>query len=123
MGFDAPRWVGVSVAQRGEVWLVDLGEPIGREQDGRRPAVVVSADRWNELPSGVVVIVPITTARRDLEIHVELESGDSGLDVTSYAKTEEMRSISDQRLLQRLGRIGPAAQFAIGRALRFVLEL
>jgi PemK-like, MazF-like toxin of type II toxin-antitoxin system len=33
---------------RGEVWLVDFGDPIGREQSGRRPAVVVSADLLSE---------------------------------------------------------------------------
>ncbi|WP_462186821.1 type II toxin-antitoxin system PemK/MazF family toxin [Frankia sp. CcWB2] len=33
--------------RRGEVWLVDFGEPIGHEQGLCRPAVVVSADRLN----------------------------------------------------------------------------
>jgi mRNA interferase MazF len=48
-------------ARRGEVWLVDFGNPIGREQAGRRPAVVVSADRLNESLAGVVIVVPCTT--------------------------------------------------------------
>jgi hypothetical protein len=29
----------VSVPRRGEIWLVDFGQPAGREQAGRRPAV------------------------------------------------------------------------------------
>jgi mRNA interferase MazF len=72
-------------ARRGEIWLVDFGEPIGREQSGRRPAVVVSADRLNESPAGVVIVVACTAARRDLPSHVELNTASSGLDELSYA--------------------------------------
>jgi mRNA interferase MazF len=34
--------------RRGEIWLVDFGEPVGREQAGIRPAVIVSTDALNE---------------------------------------------------------------------------
>ena len=108
---------------RGEVWLVDFGEPIGREQSGRRPAVVVSADRLNESRAGVVIVVPITTALRGLRSHVEIEQGGSGLDEISYAKCEDVKSISEQRLIARLGSVPDTVLFDIGRALRFLLAL
>jgi mRNA interferase MazF len=52
---------------------MDFGEPVGVEQAGPRPAVVVSADPLNESRAAVVIIVPCTTARRDLPSHVELD--------------------------------------------------
>lgn len=110
-------------ARRGEVWLTDFGEPIGREQAGQRPAVVVSADPLNESRAGVVIVVPCTTKRRGLPSHIEIESGSSGLDEVSYAKCEDVKSISEQRLMGRLGAVGPNTQFEIGRALRFLLDL
>ena len=110
-------------AHLGDVWLVDLGEPVGREQAGRRPAVVVSADEWNALPAGVVIVVPITSSYRRLESHIEVEANDSGLEQTSYAKCEDVRSVSEQRLIHRLGIVGPDALFRIGRALRYLLDL
>lgn len=109
--------------RRGEIWLVDFGEPIGREQSGRRPAVVVSADALNESPAGVIMVVPCTTTHRDLPSHIEIDPGDSGLDVVSYAKCEDLKSVSEQRLMTRLGLVGPHVTFEIGRVLRFLLEL
>jgi mRNA interferase MazF len=110
-------------ARRGEVWLVDLGDPVGREQSGRRPAIVVSADPLNESRAGIVIIVPITTTHRDLPSHVEIEPGRSGLDEVSYAKCEDVKSISEDRLIVRLGTAPDAVTFDIGRVLRFLLEL
>jgi mRNA interferase MazF len=110
-------------ARRGEVWLIDFGDPVGHEQSGRRPAVVVSAEMLNDSRAGVVVVVPLTTAYRGLPSHVEIEPGDSGLEEISYVKCEDVKSISEQRLLGRLGVVDYAALFEIARALRFLLEL
>ena len=109
--------------RRGELWLVDFGEPVGREQAGRRPALVVSADPLNEGPAGVVIVVPLTTTRRELPSHIEVEAGESGLDTTSYAKCEDVKSISDRRLVARLGACEPDVVFEIGRVLTYLLDL
>ncbi len=108
---------------RGEVWLVDFGEPMGREQAGRRPAVVVSADPLSQSGAGVVIVIPCTTTRRGLRSHVELDPVSSGLDETSYAKCEDVKSVSEDRFVMRLGTAPTDAMFAIGRALLFLLDL
>ncbi len=111
------------IARRGDVWLIDFGDPVGREQSGRRPAVVVSADPLNESRAGVVIVVPCTTTRRGLPSHIEVEPGASGLDDVSYAKCEDIKSVSDERLVMHLGSVIDETLFAIVRALRFLLEL
>jgi mRNA interferase MazF len=105
------------------VWLIDFGDPVGREQSGCRPAVVVSAEMFNDSRAGVVVVVPLTTAHRGLPSYVEIEPGAPGLEEISYAKCEDVKSISEQRLLGRLGVVDYAALFEISRALRFLLDL
>jgi mRNA interferase MazF len=105
------------------VWLVDVGEPVGRAQSGRRPAVVVSADPLNESRAGVVIVVPTTTRDRGLPTHIEIEPGGSGLDEISYAKCEDVKSVSEKRLIARLGSVTDIVTFDIGRALRFLLDL
>lgn len=105
------------------MWLVDFGQPVGREQAGRRPAVVISADRLNESAAGVVMVVPCTTARRELPSHIEIDPADSGLDEVSYAKCEDLKSISEGRLIGRLGAVGPEVTVEIGRVLRILLDL
>ncbi len=108
---------------RAEIWLVDFGEPIGVEQAGRRPAVVVSADGLNESAAGVIIAIPCTTTRRELPSHIELDAAKSGLDETSYAMCEDIKSISTRRLISRLGEADDTAMLAIERALRFLLDL
>jgi mRNA interferase MazF len=85
--------------------------------------MIVSADPLNESRAGVVIAVPITTARRGLPSHIEIDQGDSGLDEISYAKCEDVKSISEQRLIGRLGAADDEAVFQIARALRFLLDL
>jgi mRNA interferase MazF len=108
---------------RGEVYYVDLGQPIGHEPAFRRPAVVVSVDILNNGPGGLVVVVPITTASYGLRSHVELEPEGSELDHISYARCDQLRVVSVERLSSRQGMIGPDQMRAIDQALRFVLDL
>jgi len=108
---------------RGEVYYVDLGQPVGREPAFHRPAVVVSVDILNNGPGGLVVVVPITTASYGLRSHVELEPEGSGLDRISFARCDQLRVVSVERLSSRQGLIGPERIQAIDQALRFVLDL
>lgn len=108
---------------RGEIYNVDLGQPMGHEPAFRRPAVVVSVDILNNGPGGLVIVVPITTTGYGLRSHVELEPGDSELDRTSYARCDQLRVVSVQRLSSRQGMLGPGRLQDIDQALRFVLDL
>ena len=108
---------------RGEVYDVDLGQPIGHEPAFRRPAVLVSVDLLNNGPGGLVVVVPVTTAAYGLRSHVEVEPGRSGLGHISYARCDQLRVISTDRLSSRRGIVAPEQLRAIDQALRFVLDL
>ena len=83
----------------------------------------MSADPLNESRAGVVIVIPCTTTRRELSSHIEIEPGLSGLDDVSYAKCEDVESVSDERLVTRVGSVVDETLFAIGRALRFLLDL
>lgn len=111
------------MAARGEVWLVDFGEPTGREQGYRRPAVVISADQLNRSRAELAVVLPVTTTRRGLPSHVEIEPGESGLSNTSYAKAEDIKSVSTRRLMRRLGAVSADRLHRAEHALRLLLDL
>ncbi len=108
---------------RGEVYDVDLGQPIGHEPAFRRPAVVVSVDMLNNGPGRLVVVVPVTSAAYGLRSLVEIEPGRSGLGHTSYARCDQLRVISTDRLSSRRGMIVGEERRAIDQARRFVLDL
>lgn len=50
--------------RRGEVWWADLAEPAGCAPGYRRPAVVVSSDRFNRSRIATVVIAVVTSNTR-----------------------------------------------------------
>lgn len=108
---------------RGEVYLADLGEPIGHEQGMTRPVVVVSADPWLASDPPVLAVIPMTRTFRNRSTHVEIEPGSSGLRATSYAKCEDIRSISPQRLRARFGVIDAVTQARIDVIVRRLLGL
>jgi mRNA interferase MazF len=113
----------VSTVEIGEVFLVDLGEPIGHEQGFRRPAVVISPQRYNATPSQMVVVVPVTNTNRGLAHHVPLDHTQAGLRQPSVARCEDMGAISQRRLLRCLGRVTPADLDEIRETVRILLEL
>jgi mRNA interferase MazF len=58
----------------GDVLWLDFGPPTGREQGGRRPALVLSGRQYNS-QSSVLVVCPITRKERDWPFEVSLPAG------------------------------------------------
>lgn len=108
---------------RGEIWTVDLNPVRGHEQAGRRSALVVSVDLFNEGPSGLVVVLPITSTDRRIPFHVPLHPPEGGLRKRSFAKCEDVRSISRERLAERLGEVTQGTMAAVEDRLRILLGL
>jgi len=99
--------------------------PSADQRDHNRFTDAVTAPTFYRFawPAGVALVVPVTSARRDLPSHIEIEPGESGLDHPSYAKCEDVKSVSERRLIDRLGVVGPEPLFAVERVLRYLLEL
>lgn len=108
---------------RGEVWEVDLSPSRGHEQAGRRPALVVSTDRFNHGAAGLVIVAPLTSRARGIPLHVELDPPEGGVRERSFVKPEDVRSISVGRLRERWGTVSPRTLEAVARSLRVLLEL
>jgi mRNA interferase MazF len=109
--------------RRGDVWLVDFGNPVGHEQGWKRPAVVLSSDHLNDSAASLVIVIPVTSTRWSLPSHVEIETGRSGLANTSYAKAEDIESVSQERLVTRYGRADIEVVRQLEVVLRTLLEL
>jgi mRNA interferase MazF len=109
--------------QRGEVWIVDLDPVAGHEQAGRRPALVVSSDDFNAIRIGLVIVVPVTTAKRGVRLHVAIEPPDGGLRKLSFAMAEQVRCVSIKRFRGHVGRVSKSKLDEVDTALREVLGL
>src|SRR5688500_12711028 len=108
---------------RAEVWLTDLDPSRGHEQGGTRPAVVISADGFNHGRSGTTTVLPITSVRKGIPFHVEVQPPEGGLDRPSFVKCEDTRAITTERLIRRYGSLGPDSMERIAEMMRALLDL
>lgn len=69
-----------------------------------------------------MIVVPCTTTHRNIPSHVELDPGVSGLHDVSYAKGEDVKSISERRLVARIGAVNEEALFAIATVLKLLMD-
>ena len=110
-------------ASRGEIWLVNLDPTAGREQAGTRPFLVISVDGFNHGAAELVVGIPVTSKAKGIPLHVEIVSPEGGLNMTSYAKCENIRSISVNRLVREFGKVSLQTVEKIEDRLRILLGL
>ena len=107
----------------GEIWYGDLSPIVGHEQAGQRPLLVVSIDRFNRSPAGLVVVLPVTSTLRNIPWHVSISPPEGGLTVPSAVLCEAIRSISQDRLRRRLGAVSRATLQVVQSRLRMLLDL
>jgi mRNA interferase MazF len=106
-----------------DLWLVDFAEPFPGEPAHHRPALVLGPPDTFGPDFPFVVLTPLTTRRRGLSLHVEIEATeDTGLDDTSYVQCELIRSVSRRRLVQRLGAVDPEASRGVADVVRTLLS-
>ena len=91
---------------RGEIWWADLDPVRGREQAGRRPVLVVSDDVFNER-SGTVIAMAITSQPQRAGFPLCLPVEGVRLPKASWLKISQVRTLSVDRLVRRLGRVPP----------------
>ncbi len=86
----------------GDVWIVQLTDTTGHEQSGSRPAIVLAVHDQTSL----CMVVPLTssqTASRFPFTYTITRSSQNGLSADSIAMVFQLRSLSINRLLRRIG--------------------
>ena len=110
-------------ARRGEIWMVDLDPTIGHEQAGKRPALVLSVDAFNQSRADLVIVLPLTSREKKVRSHVEIPRGTGGLRLRSFVKCEDIRSVSTRRLGHRLGVVSSDIVGTVEDTVRILLGL
>ena len=110
---------------RSEVLWVDFGEPLGSEPAFRRPAVVVSSDRFNRSRISTVVVSAITSNLRLAAApgNVELSAGEAGLDRDCIINVSQTLVVDRSRLGEQVGTLDAATMHRVDSGLRLVLDL
>lgn len=109
---------------RGEVWRVEFNPTKGDEIQKQRPAIVISTDSFNPLKTKLVV--PLTTwqerfANAQWMVKI-VADGNNGLDHDSAADALQLRCVSYERFVTKLGVIQASDLDEIATAIAIVIE-
>lgn len=111
--------------RQGEVWAVDFSPSVGSEIRNVHPALVVSDDRLNESAWGLIVVLPITTFRKEkpFRLHVLATPPEGGLKSQSVIHCDQVKSVSVERFIKRWGTISVETMEKTREILRRILTL
>jgi mRNA interferase MazF len=93
--------------KKGEIWLVDLDPTRGAEMKKTRPCIILNNDKIGRLP--LKIVAPITDMKEHYRMvpwMVGLEPDmDNGLEKPSAIDLFQVRSISEKRLVKKIGHV------------------
>jgi mRNA interferase MazF len=108
--------------RRGEIYIVDFGEPRGSAQAGQRPALVVSNDVNNQrAPVVIVAAITRTIPKRKYPMNVELPAGVLPEAGTIYC--HQLLTLDKRDLLRHRGSLDARKMAEVDRALAVALAL
>lgn len=116
--------------KRGDVIIADLPAGTGAEKRGVRPCVVVSGQSINAL-SDNIIITPLTKAKNKKDEHNKLKLLDTQvlikrhnymfLSEDSIVQTEDIRSISKDRIGQIIGKLDATDILKIQNTVNYIV--
>ena len=77
------------VPRKGDFVALTLDPQFGHERRGRRSALVISNDLFNR-HTGLCMVCPITSTKRDYPFHVAIPDG---LEVTGFVMAEQVKTL------------------------------
>ena len=84
------------IPKQGDIIAINFDPQSGHEQNGRRPAFVVSKNLFNR-STGLAIVCPITNTKHDFPFHVPIPKGG---DLTGFIMVEQVKSMISELAVQ-----------------------
>lgn len=111
--------------KQNEIWLINLDPATGAEIRKTQPAIIVNDDALGKLP--LKIIVPVTDWKENYSIVPRmvriLPDEGNGLSRNSAGGCFQIRSVSQERFIKRIGIISPSVAEKIKSSLSKVLSI
>ncbi len=108
--------------RRGDVYFANMNGATGSEQSGIRPVVIIQNDKGNHYSETTIVAMITSKKKRSTAVHVNLHSKDI-FSKKSYVLTEQIRTISIDRLGKYVGMLSDSDMRKIDKTLKISLGL
>ena len=93
--------------KQGDIWLINLDPTIGAEIRKNRPGIIVNYDLVGRLP--LKVIVPLTTWKKEHDLAPwmvkMMPNKQNNIVRVSTADCFQVRSVSDERFIEKIGAV------------------
>ena len=105
-----------------QVWWVQFNLQLGREQAGRRPAIVVGTELACQIPNNLTIVIPCTHTDRNLPWQPTVTLGaDPGVAMCDQIKAIDQRRLHTQHACGSITDAGERE--AVARALRELITI
>ena len=110
--------------RQGELYWLDMGEPLGSAPGYRRPFAVIQNDVFNRSPINTVVVCALTAnlGRAEAPGNVLLHSREAGLPRQSVVNVTQIYTVDKQELTDRIGSLAAQRVLEILEGIQSVLQ-
>lgn len=111
--------------ERGEIYWVDFGLPIGSEPGYRRPAVILQSNTFNQTRIRTTICAILTSNLDLLEApgNILVEKTISGLSKDSVLNISQIYTVDKGSLEERLGKLPERYIARIDSSIRLVMDV
>ena len=112
------------VINQGDLYWVDLGEPIGSEPGFRRPFVIVQNDAFNRSKINTVVVCALSTNLKLSQApgNVLLKKGEANLPKASVVNISQVMTLDKEDLGTKIGQLSKKRMEEVIGGFQFLLK-
>ena len=113
------------MVNRGEIWWVDLPEPLKSQPGFRRPVLIIQSDTFNQSKINTVICAVITSNLRLAEApgNILLPARASGLSKDSVINVSQIITVDKSFLTEKIGELNQKLINKVEDGLKLVLSL
>jgi mRNA interferase MazF len=112
------------VINQGDIYWIELGEPVGSEPGFRHPHVIVQNNLFNRSTIKTILVCPLTTnlKRAGAPGNVLLDKMESSLPKQSVVNVSQLFTVDKSQLDEYVGSLSPKRMAEILKGIYLVLE-
>ncbi|WP_036478357.1 type II toxin-antitoxin system PemK/MazF family toxin [Myxosarcina sp. GI1] len=112
------------VIKQGDIYWIDLGEPIGAQSAYRHPHVVIQNNVFNQSRIATVIVCALTSnlKRANAPGNILLEKDEANLPKQSIVNVSQIFTVSKEQLQQKIGTLSKVRIEQILAGIQLVIE-
>lgn len=112
------------VIKQGDIYWIDLGEPVGAQSAYRHPHVVIQNNVFNKSRIATVVVCALTSnlKRANAPGNILLDEDEANLPKQSVVNVSQIFTVSKEQLQQKIGTLNKARIEQILAGVKLVTE-